>query len=73
VAKALKLRGMIIIEGFVDKEGNLKQTKIIDGIGYGCDQLVEKSLQKSKFNPALKKGVPVEVKIVLSFPFSYER
>lgn len=73
VAKALKLRGMIIIEGFVDKEGTLKQTKIIDGIGYGCDQLVENSLLKSKFNPALKKGEPVEAKIVLSFPFSYER
>lgn len=72
VAKALKLRGMIIIEGFVDKEGNLKQTKIIEGIGYGCDQLVENSLLKSKFNPALKKGEPVEAKIVLSFPFSYE-
>ncbi|KAF0149123.1 MAG: TonB family protein [Ignavibacteria bacterium] len=71
VAKALKLRGMIIIEGFVDKDGNLKQTKIIDGIGYGCDQLVENSLVKSKFNPALKKGEPVEAKIVLSFPFSY--
>jgi len=72
VAIALKLRGMIIIEGIVDKEGNLKQTKIIDGIGYGCDQLVENSLKKSKFNPAIKKGEPVEAKIVLSFPFSYD-
>lgn len=73
VAKALKLRGMIIIEGFVDKEGNLKQTKIIEGIGYGCDQLVENSLLKSKFTPATKKGEPVDANIVLSFPFSYDR
>lgn len=73
VAKALKLSGMIIIEGFVDKEGNLKQTKIIDGIGYGCDQLVESSLLKSKFNPALKKGEHVDAKIILSFPFRYDR
>ena len=73
VAKALKLRGMIIIEGFVDKEGNLKQTKIVEGIGYGCDQLVENSLLKSKFTPATKKGEPVDANIVLSFPFSYDR
>ena len=73
VAKALKLRGMIIIEGFVDKDGNLKQTKIVEGIGYGCDQLVENSLLKSKFTPATKKGEPVDANIVLSFPFSYER
>lgn len=73
VGKALKLRGMIIIEGFVDKEGNLKQTKIIEGIGYGCDQLVENSLLKSKFTPATKKGEPVDANIVLSFPFSYDR
>ena len=73
VAKALKLRGMIIIEGFVNKEGNLKQTKIVEGIGYGCDQLVETSLLKSKFTPATKKGEPVDASIVLSFPFSYDR
>lgn len=73
VAKALKLRGMIIIEGFVDKEGNLKQTKIIEGIGYGCDQLVENSLLKSKFTPATKKGESIDASIVLSFPFSYDR
>ncbi|MFA7421771.1 MAG: TonB family protein [Melioribacteraceae bacterium] len=73
VARGLKLRGMIIFEGFVDKLGTLKQTKIIEGIGYGCDQLVENALKQSKFTPATKKGEAVDAKIVLSFPFSYDR
>jgi TonB family protein len=73
VARGLKLRGMIIFEGFVDKFGTLTQTKIIEGIGYGCDQLVENALKQSKFTPATKKGEAVDAKIVLSFPFSYDR
>ncbi len=73
VAKGLKLRGMIIFEGFVDKFGTLTQTKIIEGIGYGCDQLVENALKQSKFTPATKKGEAIDAKIILSFPFSYDR
>lgn len=73
VAKALKLKGMILIEGVVDKMGNFSRTKIIDGIGYGCDQLVEAALQKSKFTPGIKKGEPIETKVLINFPFSYDR
>lgn len=72
VAIALKIKGMILIEGIVDKDGNLKQTKIIEGVGYGCDQLVEDSLIKSKFIPASKKGEPIETKALINFPFNYE-
>jgi TonB family protein len=73
VAKALKLRGMILIEGIVDKFGKFSQTKIIDGVGYGCDQLVETALQKTKFTLGIKKGEPVETKALVNFPFSYDR
>ncbi len=73
VAKALKLKGMILIEGIVDKAGNFTHSKIIDGVGYGCDQLVETALQKSKFTPGIKKGEPIETKILINFPFSYDR
>lgn len=72
VAKALKLKGMILIEGIVDVQGNLKQTKIIEGVGYGCDQQVESALLKSKFTPATKKDASIEAKALINFPFNYE-
>ncbi len=72
IAIALKLKGNILFEVIVDKEGNLKSSKIIDGVGYGCDQLVEAVLLKSKFTPAKRKGEDVEAKAVINFPFNYE-
>ena len=72
VAKALKLKGIILIEGFVDKEGNLKQTKIIDGVGYGVDQVVEAALIRSKFIPGVQKGITTEIKVIIKFPVSFD-
>jgi len=71
VAKALKVMGTIVIEGFVNKEGELQQTNILEGVGYGCDQQVESALIKSKFTPAVKNGEQVESKIIIRFPFKY--
>jgi hypothetical protein len=72
VAKALELKGTVIIEGIVSREGILHDTRIIEGVGYGCDQQVESALTKTKFSPAVKKGEQVETKIIIRFPFKYD-
>jgi TonB family protein len=72
IAKRLKLKGEIIVEANVDKYGITKNTKIISGIGYGCDDAVESALMKTKFRPAKKSGTEVDSKILIYFPFNYE-
>ncbi len=71
VALALKIIGTVTFEATVNTEGNLTYSKIISGVGYGCDQQVEESLKKSKFTVAKKNGKLVESKFLLTFPFSY--
>lgn len=71
VAKALKIKGTITIEGIVNLEGNLLNTNILNGVGYGCDQQVEKALRKSKFSVAKKNGKNIETKLIINFPFDY--
>ena len=71
IAKRLKLTGEIIIEANIDKYGIMKDTKIIQGIGYGCDEAVESALMKIKFTPAQKGGKEVDSKVIIYFPFSY--
>lgn len=72
VAKALKIKGVIVIEGIVTIDGQLKQTKIVSGVGYGCDQIIESSLKLSKFSPALKNQKPIEAKVIINFPLNYD-
>lgn len=72
VAKVLKVKGMIVIEATVNLEGNIIHSKIISGVGYGCDQQVEESLKKSKFTVAKKNGKSIETKFLINFPFSYD-
>ncbi|MCX7875333.1 MAG: TonB family protein [Melioribacteraceae bacterium] len=72
VAKALKINGIITIEAFVNLDGELTKTSLINGIGYGCDQLVIDSLKKSKFSLAKKNGKTIESKFIINFPFNYD-
>lgn len=71
IALALKIKGIVTIEATVNTEGSIIQSKVVSGVGYGCDQQVEESLKKSKFTTAKKNGKVVESKFLLTFPFNF--
>lgn len=72
IAKRLKLTGEIIVEANVDKYGLIIDTKLIQGIGYGCDEAFQSALLKTKFNPSKENGEAADSKIVVIYPFSGE-
>lgn len=72
IAKRLKLKGEIIIEALIDKFGNVQNTEVKRGIGYGCDDSVESAIMRTKFNPGRKNGKETDTKVTIIFPFSYE-
>ncbi len=71
IAKRLKLKGEIIIEATIDKFGIVRDTKVIQGIGYGCDEAVESALMRTKFNPARLSNNDVDAVVKIIFPFDY--
>ncbi len=72
IAKRLKLKGEIEIEALIDKYGIVKETKVIKGIGYGCDEAVGSALMRTNFTPAKKDGKEIDSKVKVFFPFNYE-
>ena len=72
ISKRLKLHGEIIIEAWIDKFGLVRDTKVLQGIGYGCDEAVESALMRTKFTPAKKAGKDVDSKVIVYFPFKSE-
>lgn len=72
IAKRLKLKGEIVIEAEINEFGIVVDTKILKGIGYGCDEAVESALYRTSFNPARDNGREVKSRVKIIFPFSYE-
>lgn len=72
VAKRLKIKGEIIIEAYVDKYGIVRDTKVIKGVGYGCDDALEIAILRTKFVSAKNNGVDVDSKITVNYSLSLD-
>ncbi len=69
LAKRLKIEGKVTVQAKIDRFGYVLDTKVIEGIGYGCDEAAELAILKTKFIPGENKGIPVETQIIVSVPF----
>lgn len=60
------LKGNVIVEFVVEKDGSLTDIKVLRDIGYGTGAEAIRTLKKSKkWNPGIQNGVPVRVRYTL--------
>jgi periplasmic protein TonB len=67
-----KVQGMVFIEFIVNPDSSIANAAIRQGIGFGCDEAALKvfeDLSKEGWNPGIRLGQPVKVKMVLPFYF----
>ena len=64
------VHGSVIIKLTVGKDGNVRDLKVLLGLGYGLDESAMKAVQSWKFKPALRDGIPIDcaVAVELDFP-----
>jgi hypothetical protein len=67
-AAMLPRNGYIIVHGFVDTSGQLKDLAIIRAPNKNIQDLILPDLGKWRFLPAVRNGAPVTVEIVLAIP-----
>lgn len=72
VAKRLKIKGEIIIEADIDKFGIVKDTRLIKGVGYGCDDALEIAILRTKFVSAKNSGIDVDSKITVNYSLNLD-
>ncbi len=63
------VQGDVIVEVTIDAEGNVIQTKLLQGIGYGIEQKVLSILQRWHFRPASKDGVTIASQHIVYFHY----
>jgi len=62
------IKGDVIVIAAVDKFGFVRDTKVIQGLGYGCDEAVEVAILGTRFFPAEENGEKVRADIIISVP-----
>jgi len=64
--------GIVILEAKIGIDGIARDIKIIQKLGYGCDEAAINALKASKFSPARKGKIPVAVRIQIPYRFQFE-
>lgn len=61
--------GDVIVEVTIDPHGNVVETKLIQGIGYGIEQKVLQVLQRWHFHPAMRDGETIASQHIVHFHY----
>ena len=62
------IKGDVIVIATIDKFGYVRDTKVIQGLGYGCDEAVEVAVLGTRFHPAIDNGEKSEADMIISVP-----
>jgi len=63
------VEGDVIVEVTIDAQGNVVETRLLQGIGYGVEQKVLAVLQRWHFRPAMRDGVTIASQHIVHFHY----
>jgi protein TonB len=68
-AQRTKTEGKVYVFIYVNENGDVDEVKVVKGIGMVYDEEAVKAIKKTKFTPAMDKGVAVKAKFSLALVF----
>jgi protein TonB len=72
-AKSEDVQGTVRVSFVVNQDGSISEVKIVKGVGYGLDEEALRVFKKMpKWNPGVKKGMIVPVRMVYPVVFQLE-
>jgi TonB family protein len=72
-AKEEKIEGVVKVLTFVDRDGEVLDAQVVEGIGYGCDEAARLAILYHRFKPGLIKGQKVKVQMEIPIEFKLDR
>lgn len=72
-AKEENIQGRVVVEFVVEKDGKITHAKVIQGIGYGCDEAAKEIIAgMPNWSPGKQRGKEVRVKFALPLNFKLQ-
>lgn len=62
-ARMAGVEGYVVVEFTVNPFGFVVNPKIVEGLGWGCDEVAMNAVKRFRFKPALKEGRAVSVEL----------
>lgn len=69
LAKKRKIEGTVKIRAFINRNGDVDRTEVIDSLPFGCTESAEIALQFTRFKPGLIRGKRVNMQMVIEIEF----
>ena len=73
IARKAGIEGKVYIQAFIDEKGDVIKTKILKGIGSGCDESALNAVKETKFTPAKQKDKLVKAQVVVPVLFKLNK
>lgn len=71
-AKKKNIEGVVKVLTFVDRDGEVIDAQVVEGIGYGCDEAARLAILYHRFKPGLIKGQKVKVQMEIPIEFKLD-
>jgi len=71
-ARNNEIQGTVKVQAFIDEYGEVMEAQVVEGIGYGCDDVARNAIYYAKFKPGLQKGKPVRTMMIIPIEFKPE-
>jgi len=71
-ARRARLEGVVILEIIVDKQGSVRNWKVLRPLSLGLTEAAVAAVQQWKYEPPMYNGRPVEVLITVTMRFSLQ-
>lgn len=68
-ARKKKIEGTVKVLAFIEKDGEVSNASVLEGIGYGCDEVARLAVYYTRFKPGLMKGKKVKVQMIIPIEF----
>ncbi len=73
IVKRERIEGAVVVETDVDEFGIVIDTKVLSGIGYGCNDAIEMAILRTQFEPGISDGKPSPCKVRITVPILHEQ
>jgi len=71
-ARRARIQGVVVLECTINKQGTVKQAKVLRGLPLGLTEAAVDAVQKWRFQPSTLNGKPVEVLYILTVRFNLQ-
>ena len=72
-AKENGIEGTVVIRTFIDRDGEVLDAEVVEGIGYGCDESARIAIFYHRFKPGLQRGQRIKVQMDIPVEFKLKK